>query len=83
MTAGQVVTALESLLPPVDRAVLSDEFGEDIAATFRAAVRTGVDGWLDDDLAFVAPWGFDLHEVAVPTAVWQGSLDLMVALAGG
>ena len=83
VTVDQVVTSLESLLPAVDRAVLTDEFGEDIAATFRAAVRTGVDGWLDDDLAFVAPWGFDLHEIEVPTALWQGSMDLMVPFAHG
>ena len=79
----QVVASLASLLPDVDRAVLTDEFGEDVAASFREAVRPGVDGWLDDDVAFVTPWGFDLSEIAVPTALWQGSLDLMVPFAHG
>lgn len=79
----QLVASLESLLPEVDRAVLTDEFGEDMAASFREAMRTGVDGWLDDDLAFVSPWGFDLAEIDVPTALWQGSLDLMVPFAHG
>jgi hypothetical protein len=36
--------------PDVDRAVLTGEFGEDAAASFREAVRTSVDGWLDDAL---------------------------------
>lgn len=79
----QIVASLESLLPDVDRAVLTDEFGEDMAASFHEGLRTGVDGWLDDDRAFVSPWGFGLEEIAVPTAVWQGSLDLMVPFAHG
>jgi len=37
--------------------VLTGEFGEDMAASFREAVRTGVEGWLDDDLAFASPPG--------------------------
>jgi pimeloyl-ACP methyl ester carboxylesterase len=81
--AADIVASMQSLLPDVDRAALTGEFGEDIAASFREAVRTGVDGWLDDDLAFVKPWGFSLAEISVPTMIWQGSADLMVPFAHG
>jgi pimeloyl-ACP methyl ester carboxylesterase len=80
---ADVVTSLASLLPDVDRAVVSDEFGEDLAANMREAVIVGVDGWADDDLAFTKPWGFSLHEIAVPVLVWQGSADLMVPFSHG
>jgi pimeloyl-ACP methyl ester carboxylesterase len=83
VTLDGVIASLATLLPDVDRAVLTDEFGEDMVASFREALRSGADGWLDDDLAFVKPWGFALEEISVPTSVWQGSNDLMVPFAHG
>jgi pimeloyl-ACP methyl ester carboxylesterase len=82
-SAAQIVRALESLLPEVDRAVLTDEFGEDLAASLREGLREGVDGWLDDDLAFLSHWGFEVAEIEGATAIWQGSEDLMVPFAHG
>jgi pimeloyl-ACP methyl ester carboxylesterase len=70
--------SLDSLLPEVDRAALTGEYAEDVMASFHEGLATGVDGWLDDDLAFVTPWGFELAEIAVPVSLWQGSADLMV-----
>jgi pimeloyl-ACP methyl ester carboxylesterase len=83
ITGDQVQAQLETLLPPVDRESLTGEFGDFLAGQFRQAVSVGVDGWLDDDLAFTRPWGFDLDAIAVPTYVWQGSEDLMVPFAHG
>lgn len=80
--AAGVIAGLSTLLPEVDRAVLTDEVGADLAANLRGGVIS-IDGWLDDDLALTAPWGFDLDEVRVPTYVWQGSADLMVPFAHG
>ncbi len=82
-TVEMIISSLQTLLPEVDRAVLTDEFGEDMVANFREALRNGVDGWVDDDLAFTRPWGFDLKEISVPTSIWQGSADLMVPFAHG
>jgi pimeloyl-ACP methyl ester carboxylesterase len=81
--AADIVASLTSVLPKVDQLVITDEFGEDLAAAFREALRTGVDGWLDDDLAFVREWGFDLAEITKPTSIWQGSDDLMVPFSHG
>ena len=83
VTVEMIVGSLSSLLPDVDRAVLSDEFGEDMVAAFHEGLRLGIDGQLDDDLAFVAPWGFALDEITTPVMMWQGSEDLMVPFTHG
>ena len=75
--------ALSSLLPEVDRAVLTDDFGQDVISDVQEALRTGVDGWVDDALAFVKPWGFDLDEITIPTTIWHGSEDRFNPVAHG
>jgi pimeloyl-ACP methyl ester carboxylesterase len=83
ITADEIVGELASLLPQVDRDSLTGEFGDFLAHEFRQAVSVSIDGWLDDDLAFTRPWGFELADIAVPTYLWQGSDDLMVPFAHG
>lgn len=80
--AEGVIRTLDSLLPPVDRAVLTSEVGEDVLNNLKGGVEE-LYGWLDDDLAFTSDWGFDLADLAVPTYLWQGSADLMVPFAHG
>jgi pimeloyl-ACP methyl ester carboxylesterase len=78
-----VADALRSLLTPVDAAALSGE----LASFFVSSIRTGIaeraDGWIDDDLAFVASWDFGLADITVPLVVWQGDHDLFVPPAHG
>ena len=80
---GEIVESMATLMPPADRAVVKGEPGEDLAAQFAEALRNGAAGWIDDDLAFVNPWGFDPAEITVPTFLWQGDADLMVPFAHG
>ena len=62
-----------SLLGPADLAVIPGELAEHLHA---GVVGTGgVDGWLDDDLAFVAPWGFALETISVPVLIRAGEQD--------
>lgn len=83
VTVEQMVENLASMLPEVDQALMTDEFGDDILASMQEGYRVSVDGSLDDSLALVRPWGFDLAEVSVPTILWQGSEDRMVPFAHG
>jgi pimeloyl-ACP methyl ester carboxylesterase len=80
-TAADVADSLGSLAPPVDRAALTGDLAEVIAATFRRAGEQGIGGWHDDDLTMLRPWGFSVKDIAVPVAVWQGTEDMMVPFA--
>lgn len=56
--------------------------GADVAvATARGPA--GLDGLVDDDVAFTRPWGFDVSDIRVPTLVVQGGDDRVVPLAHG
>jgi len=83
VTGEQVAAALGGLVSGVDKVALHDDFAEVMAAAFRRAVSTGIEGWLEDDLAFVRDWGFDLSAMRTPVAIWQGGQDRMVPLAHG
>ena len=74
---------MRSLLSDVDAAVLTGEVGEYLAANMNDATREGTDGWRDDDLAFVKPWGFALEDIRVPVQLWHGRQDRFVPFAHG
>lgn len=77
-----VAEALGGLVSDADKAVLTGEYADYLAASLRAAVRDSVAGWRDDDLAFVRDWGFALGQTG-PVAIWQGDQDRMVPYAHG
>jgi pimeloyl-ACP methyl ester carboxylesterase len=81
--AEDIVASLRSIISDVDEASLTGGFGRFVADSFHAAFRDGSWGWRDDDLAFVAPWGFGLSRIHVPVTIWQGRHDLMVPFAHG
>jgi pimeloyl-ACP methyl ester carboxylesterase len=54
-----------------------------MAAQVLEALKHGVDGWVDDDLAFVKPWGFDVADIAVPVRLVYGRADTLVPAAHG
>ena len=45
--------------------------------------RAGADGCIDDELAFVRPWGFDLAEISIPTIIPHITADLLVPCSHG
>jgi pimeloyl-ACP methyl ester carboxylesterase len=75
--------AMQSLLPAADVAVLNGDLAAFMHAWMARGQRNGVDGWLDDDLAFAQPWGFDVASISVPLLLVQGRQDKMVPFAHG
>jgi pimeloyl-ACP methyl ester carboxylesterase len=95
VTGPDVASSLGELASAVDAAALTGAYAETVAAGLRAAVANGVTGWRDDDLAFIADWGFSLGwdglddlltddvPAPAPVAIWQGDQDRMVPFAHG
>jgi pimeloyl-ACP methyl ester carboxylesterase len=85
ISAAGIAEGMGDLASEADRAALTGDFAEYLAAAFRAAVSTGIGGWRDDDLAFTRDWGISLEALghATPVAIWQGDQDRMVPIAHG
>jgi pimeloyl-ACP methyl ester carboxylesterase len=79
----QVAEALGGLVTPVDKATVTEDFADWMSRMFNHAGAQGAVGVRDDGLAAVSPWGFDLADIRVPAAVWQGRQDAMVPDAHG
>lgn len=78
VTADQLAEAMAPHLSAPDAAALTGELAEHLHTMILGGLAPGIDGWLDDDLAFVKPWGFDVAAIEVPVSIWQGADDLMV-----
>jgi pimeloyl-ACP methyl ester carboxylesterase len=62
--------------PAADAAVI-EAHGEWLGVAMGEGARDGA-GMVDEYRAFVAPWGFALDEIAVPTTIHQGDADTLV-----
>lgn len=81
-TPEDVLKVFQTLLSPVDRDVLTGELLDYLAKLSVEGLRSGPAGWIDDDFAFVRPWGFRLRARS-PLLLWHGTLDRFVPSAHG
>jgi pimeloyl-ACP methyl ester carboxylesterase len=72
-----------TLLSAVDAEVVTAELADHLVEAVWAGLASGVEGWVEDDLAFVEPWGFALDAITVPVLVWQGEQDRFVPPSHG
>ena len=79
-----VIEEILSELHEVDREIASrDGFRSVMRESFVEAVRQGVRGWADDDLAFAKSWGFEPEDVHAEVRLWQGELDVLAPRTHG
>src|SRR5215471_14389717 len=62
-TPDQLVEVWQTLLGPSDREVATGALAAFLLEHTRAGIGLSGDGWIDDDIAFVTAWGFDLASI--------------------
>jgi pimeloyl-ACP methyl ester carboxylesterase len=75
--------AMLTVLSPVDQAAFTPEVGEQIYAVMAEGAAERVEGFRDDNLACVSPWGFDPADIRVPVLLLHGEQDLMAPPSHG
>ena len=78
VTDNEIREALGGLIGDVDKKALDGVIADEYATATRKGLAVSFDGWIDDDIAFVQPWGFALADISVPVHIWQGDDDFMV-----
>jgi pimeloyl-ACP methyl ester carboxylesterase len=78
-----LAASIQTLVAEPDRIALGGPIGEWWADGLGVSFSTGADGWIDDDLAFVEPFGFEMRAISRPTLVVHGHLDLFVPVSHG
>ncbi|WP_406046980.1 alpha/beta fold hydrolase [Kribbella sp. NBC_00889] len=61
----------------------SREVAEYLAADVRESLGNGDQGWWDDWVSLIEPWGFDLAGIRVPVRLWHGARDRHMPLVHG
>ena len=78
VTGPDLITAFGGLIGDADKKALTPEFAEEEAEMFRRSLSVSFNGWIDDDLAFVRDFGFDIEKIDKPVILYQGDDDFMV-----
>ena len=83
VTADALVGAWATLLSPADAAVLTGELASFMVTCLKDSLAPGDQGWWDDGVAHIAPWGFTFDAIQVPVQVWHGAQDKFVPFQHG
>lgn len=78
-----VIEVMKSLLSPVDAAVLTGELAHYMVQATKLGLAAGPDGWWDDGVAHLSPWGFELDSITTPVLLIHGREDRFVPFGHG
>ena len=75
--AGLLEEWMDQLPEPDRQAYGAPESRAMVGRALAEAFVESTEGWVDDALAFVTGWGFQLSEIRSPVSVWAGALDVL------
>ncbi|GHF99619.1 alpha/beta hydrolase [Deinococcus piscis] len=68
------------MFTPADHSALADSWSW-FHSVVEPALEQGLGGMIDDDLAYVQPWGYQPADISVPTLLVNGEQDRTVPIA--
>lgn len=75
--------AMLTVLSPLDQEVMTAEFAEWGFRVMSEGAAKRIEGWRDDGLAVISPWGFQVADIRVPILLLHGTQDLMAPVSHG
>lgn len=82
-TAEQLAEIMNSVLSPADAEAMTGELAQWLADRAHDGLAPGDQGWWDDEVSRLTPWGFGLEDIRVPVKIWHGRQDRMVPVQHG
>jgi pimeloyl-ACP methyl ester carboxylesterase len=83
VSVEDMVNIYPTLVSPVDAAANTRELAEFLHDGFQEGLAPGVEGWWDDSVAHLRPWGFELESISIPVQLWHGRHDRFVPFQHG
>lgn len=83
ISAADLTESLQTLLTATDAAMLDGPLADYFVAAARDGLAPGAQGWWDDGIAQIRPWGFQLTDIAIPVLLLHGREDMFVPFGHG
>jgi len=83
LTPEQMGSAFPTLVSPVDAAAFNPELGRWLFECSHDGLAESGDGWWDDGMAHLKPWGFEFDAIRIPVQLWHGRHDRFVPFQHG
>ena len=63
--------------------MLTGEFAQFLVDCTQSGLAPGAEGWWEDAVAFMEPWGFELGSIRTPVLLYHGRQDRFVPFGHG
>ena len=80
---ADLAASIQTLVAAPDQVALGGPLGAWWAESLKASFSVSPQGWIEDELAFVQPFGFDIAAISLPMLIVHGHLDQFVPLSHG